>query len=84
LLINDLTKLLFIPEYSPLVGHLRFMLSGGELDLSAGDLVALGLPELAVHVFRAGCLTLVAGAGAALWRAVSRQQWVSAPGEYEC
>jgi hypothetical protein len=84
LLINDLAKLLFIPEYSPLVGHLKFMLSGGELDLSAGDLVALGLPELAVRVFRAGCLTLVAGAGAALWRAVSRQQRVSTAGEYEC
>jgi len=84
LLINDLTKLLFIPEYSPLVGHLRLLLGGGELDLSAGELVALGLPELAVHVSHAVSFMLIIGSGAALWRAASRQQWASAPGEYEC
>lgn len=84
LLINDLTKLLFIPEYSPLVGHLQLLLGGGELDLSAGDLVALGLPELAVHVFHVVCFMLVVGAGVALWRAASREQRVFASSEYEC
>jgi hypothetical protein len=32
-LINDLTRLLFIPQYSPLIGHLQLRLEG-KLDLS--------------------------------------------------
>jgi hypothetical protein len=84
LLVNDLTKLLFIPEYSPLIGHLHLLLGGGELDLSAGDLLALGFPQLAVHVFHVVCFILVIGAGVALCRAVSRQQEILASSEYEC
>jgi hypothetical protein len=72
LLINDLTKLLFIPEYSPLIGHLRLLLGGGEFDLGAGDLVAVGLPQQAVHVYHTVCSMLVVGSGAALWRSASR------------
>jgi hypothetical protein len=82
--VNDLTKLLFIPEYSPLIGHLQLLLSGGELDLTAGDLIALGLPEFVVHLFHVVCLMLVVGAGIALWRTVSRQQDALASSEYEC
>lgn len=84
LLVNDLTKLLFIPEYSPLIGHLQLLLGGGELDLSAGDLLALGLPPFAVHVFHIACFMLVIGAAVALWRATSRQQEVLASSESEC
>lgn len=84
LVINDLTKLLFIPEYSPLIGHLQLLLGGGEFDLSAGDLVALGLPQFAVHAFHIACFMLVMGAGFALWRSVFRQREVPRSSEYEC
>jgi hypothetical protein len=73
LLIQDLAKLLFIPEYSPLVGHLQLLLGGGELDLSAGDLTASGLPRFVVHVYHVVCFMLVMGAGVALWRTMSRR-----------
>lgn len=72
-LVNDLTKLHFIPEHSPLLGHLRLLLAG-ELDLSAGDLTSLGFPQFVVHLFHGLCLTLVAGAGVALWRTAFRRQ----------
>jgi len=77
LLIQDLTKSLFIPEYSPLVGHLQLLLAGGQLDLSAGDLTAAGLPRFVVHVFHVVCFILVMGAGVALWRTISRKQEAS-------
>jgi hypothetical protein len=83
LLINDLTKLLFIPEYSPLVGHLQLLLGGGELDLSAGDLSALGLPQFVVHLFHLVCFVLVMGAGVALWYTVSRRRDASSFGEVQ-
>ncbi|TKJ31051.1 MAG: hypothetical protein CEE40_03085 [Chloroflexi bacterium B3_Chlor] len=77
LLIQDLTKSLFIPEYSPLLGHLQLLLAGGALDLSAGDLTAAGLPRFVVHVFHVVCFILVMGAGVALWRTISRKQEAS-------
>ena len=69
LMVNDLDKLLFIPQFSPLVGHLQLLLDG-ELDLSAGDLLALGVPQPVVHVFHALCFLIAIGAGVALGRAM--------------
>lgn len=81
LMINDLVKLLFIPEFSPLVGHLQLLLDG-ELDLSAGDLLALGVPQFVVHLFHALCFVLAIGAGVALGRAATRRQEASSDDEH--
>jgi hypothetical protein len=84
LLINDLSKLLFVPEYSPLIGHLQLLMGGEDFDLGAGDLLAIGLPQSAVHVFHVACFAVVVGTAFALWRSVFRQREVLASSEDEC
>jgi len=54
--INDETKNLFLPEFSPLVGHLQFFLETGKLALADAEFVALGLPPTTGTLFRVAML----------------------------
>ncbi len=58
LMVNDETKILFIPEYSPILGHFSILFNGkGPIDLAPVNLAAFGLSEgfskglLAVYLF---------------------------------
>ncbi|MFB0546696.1 MAG: hypothetical protein ACETWB_07285, partial [Anaerolineae bacterium] len=72
--INDEEKILFWSGYSPLVGHLRFILNGGPLDLASGDLSAFGLSTVAGRLFPLACALVLALAGFMLWRGAHQQK----------
>lgn len=73
--VNDEPKVLFNPEFSPLVGHLRFLFRSGKLALVDSEFLALGLPLMTGTLFR----TMLLGALGILGWKLRSQQSVAKP-----